>query len=238
MPETTLQPRNPLQIVDLIVDELGNPDARAEVARVVEDSFVFFNRYNVSFARAGKATLAQNAKEITDSIAALESKLAAAPVLLQDFLFTPPWARGGVTAPDVLLSVRTAYRHAALEPLRQIRLDCERLLADEAREKEQQPLRRGPEIDRAQRHCATVAYDLMAKFSGRPITSSAEGPYYCIASLLFEALADQVEVDLKRHCDFVRRTRPHLVNPAGDNAKPLKRAGVKSNIANSTSSRA
>ena len=52
------------EIIDLIVDELGNPDARAEVAQVIERSFGFFRRYDTWFARAGKAALADNAKEI------------------------------------------------------------------------------------------------------------------------------------------------------------------------------
>ena len=77
------------EIIDLIVDELGNPDARAEVAQVIERSFGFFRRYDTWFARAGKAALADNAKEIAGCIAALQSTLAAASAPLYDFLFTP-----------------------------------------------------------------------------------------------------------------------------------------------------
>ncbi len=211
---TILEPRNFSEIVDLVVDDLDNPDVRAEVVRAVEDSFAFFHRYDASFARAGKADMADDAKEIADSIAALEAKLTTASALLRDFLFTPLRARGMEIMPDELLAVKTTYREALLEPLRRMRLDCEKVLADEANEEEQQPLRPGPEMDRAQRHCAILAYDLMATFSGKPITGSAEGPYHCIASLLFEALTARAEVDLKRHCDFVRKTRPHLVRRA------------------------
>ena len=209
--DTTLQPRNLPEIIDLIVDELGNPDARPEVAQAIERSFDFFRRCDSWFARAGKAALVDDAKGIADSIAAFESKLAAASPLLDDFLFTPPWARSTVTEGNVLLAAKTTCREAALELLRRMRRDCERIRTVEARELLEQPLRPGPEIDRGQRHCATLAYDLMGVFSSRSITGSAEGHYHSIASLLFEALTDRAEVDLKRHCDFVMKVRPDLV---------------------------
>ena len=94
--DATLERRSLPEIIDLIVDELDNPDAHAGVALGIERSFGLFRRYDQWFARAGKAALADNAREIADSIAALESKLAAAVPLLDDFLFTPLWARGTV----------------------------------------------------------------------------------------------------------------------------------------------
>ena len=151
------------------------------------------------------------AKEIRSLITALESKLRRLPPPLYDFLFTPPWALGTVV-PDGLLAVRTTYRAEALGPLRRMRLDCKRFLADEKKEKKHPA--RGPEVDRAQRRCAILAYDLMATLSEKRITSYAEGHYVRIASLLFEALKGPAEVDLKRHCRFVIKARPHLVVPA------------------------
>ncbi len=216
---TTLEPRSLPEIIDQIVDELGNPGARPEVAQAIERSFDFFRRYGPLFARAAKAALAANAKGITDSIAAFEAKLAAASPLLDDFLFTPPWARGKVISADVLLAMKTACRDAVLEPLRQMRQDCERILADEAREG-----RPGPEIDRAQRHCAILAYDLMGVHSKRPITGYADGHYCCTASLLFEALTGQAEVDFKRHCNFVMKDRPRLVSQPNGYKLPLEAA--------------
>ena len=118
-----MEPRSLPEIIDQIVDELGNPGARPEVAQAIERSFDFFRRYGPLFARAAKAALAANAKGITDSIAAFEAKLAAASPLLDDFLFTPPWARGKVISADVLLAMKTACRDAVLEPLRQMRQD-------------------------------------------------------------------------------------------------------------------
>jgi hypothetical protein len=202
--EKRLEPRNFSEIVDLIVDELGNPDVRAQVFRAIEDSFTFFRRWDRWFARHGKVDLFDKAKEIGNLIAALESKLEALPPPLYNFLFTPPWARGSVM-PSGLLAVRTTFRAEALGPLRRMRLDCERFLADE--KKEMQHPTHGPEVDRAQRHCAILAYNLMAALSERRITSYAEGHYVRVASLLFEALKGRAEVDLKRHCQSVIKTR-------------------------------
>jgi hypothetical protein len=91
----TPQLRNLPDIIDLIVGELGNPDARAEAAQAIERSFGFFRRHDKWFARAGKAALADDAKEIARSIAALESTLAAASAPLHDFLFMPLRGRAG-----------------------------------------------------------------------------------------------------------------------------------------------
>ena len=219
-----MEPRNLPEIIDLIVEALDNPDARAEVALAIERSFDLFRRCDPSFTRGGKAALADNAQEIADSIAALESKLATAPPLLDDFLFTPPWARSTVTTGNVLLAAKTTNREAVLELLRRMRLDCERILAIQAGELLEQPHRPGPEIDRGQRYCATLAYDLMGVFSSRSITGSGEGYYCSVASLLFEALTGRAEVDLKRHCNSVMKVRPQLVSqPNGYKSSRRKR---------------
>ncbi len=210
--DATLEPRSLPEIIDLIVDELDNPDARPEVALAIERSFDFFRRYDPWFTRRAKAALADNAQEIVDSIAALESKLAAALPLLDDFLFTPPRARSKAIPAADLLALQTTCREAALEPLRQMRRDCERILADEARERELQPRRHGPEVDRGQRYCAILAYDLMGVYSERPISGFAEGPFCRIAPLLFEALTGRIDADLKRHCTSVMKERRRLVS--------------------------
>jgi hypothetical protein len=198
------------EIVDLIVDERGDPDVRAEVARTIRHSFGSFRHYTPWFARASKAALAKNAKKIADSVTALEAELATASALLVDFLFTPPWARGTAIPAEFLSALRMTYSDDTLERLRRMRLDCERLLADQAKEREQHALRRGPEIDHAQRHCAILAYVLIAGISRKRITGSTDGGYHRVASLLFEALTGRADVDLKRHCDFVRKVPPHF----------------------------
>ncbi len=86
-----------------------------------------------------------------------------------------------------------------LQPWRLARLRYERILADAAAER----LPSGPEFDRAQRHSALLAYMLMRRFSARPITRSVTGPFYSMASLLYEALVGRPDVDLHRHCNWV-----------------------------------
>jgi hypothetical protein len=203
------KPQNLPEIVDRILEELGNPNTpniHRDVSRAIKRAFGFFGRWDRWFARAGKATLADKAKEIAEHIAVLETKLRALPAPLRDFLFTPTWARGAIM-PDRIRSVRKTYMVEMLEPLRRMRLDCETFLTDAKKEMQQQPVHAGPEIDRVQRHCAELAHDLMQAFSKRRITGSVDGPYHCIASLLFEALSGRSDVNLKRHCDFVRNAR-------------------------------
>jgi len=210
--EARLEARNLSEIIDLIVDEIGNPDVREQVFRGINDSFKFFHCWDRWFARQGKADLLDKAKEIGNLIAALESKLEVLPAPLYNYLFTPPWARGSVM-PSSVLAIRTTFRGEALGPLRQMRLDCERFLADE--KKAEQHRTHGPEVNRAQRFCANLAYGLMTTFSAKRITNYGEGPYVRVASLLFEALAGRIEADLKRHCRSVIRIHRNSIVAAG-----------------------
>jgi hypothetical protein len=70
----------------------------------------------------------------------------------------------------------------------------------------------GPEYDRAQRHCALLAYLLMRRFPARPITKSVTGPFYNMASLLYEALVGRPLVDLHRHCNWVLDHPPEHID--------------------------
>jgi hypothetical protein len=202
-----IEPRSFSEIVDLVVKELGNPDARGQVVSIIGRSFDWFRSVDPFFSRSGRTQLAANAREIADAIASLESKLEAATAPLRDFLFTPLLARATAKEPHLLLEARAKYGETALELLRRMRLDCVKILVDEAKENGRQRLRPGPEFNRAQRHCATLAYDLMSSFSKKRITGSIEGSFHRIAFLLFEALSGRAEIDLKRHCDFVRKRR-------------------------------
>jgi hypothetical protein len=137
-----------------------------------------------------------------EAIANLKRKLAKAPAPLRDFLFIPWELRGPVTPADVVLATQITYRYEFLKALRRMTQDCRRIHADQ-----REALPPGPEKDRAQRHCATLAYGLMSDFSRRPIAGSTDGPYHSVATLLFELLTGRANGDLKRHCDFVRKTR-------------------------------
>jgi hypothetical protein len=194
------------RILDEIVRQLGAEARRAEVERVIDKSFWFHRSLDRMFARASMAAMIEDARQIADLIARLENKLAdSSQTLLYDYLFTPPWARADSAFPaDDPLAERRAYQKALLGPLSQMRLDCERLLAEKARG------RSGPEFDRDQRRCATLGYALMKIFSDRAISRYADGPYFRITSLLYEAMTGHANVDLRRHCEAVIKAPPPI----------------------------
>jgi hypothetical protein len=49
---------------------------------------------------------------------------------------------------------------------------------------------------------------LLKGFSSKPVTGTEDGPFRCIASLLYEMLTSRVHVDLKRHCEAVIADSP------------------------------
>jgi hypothetical protein len=199
------------EIVDAIVDELDLPEAqlvaaRVEVRRLIDASFQHMGRGLVP--RAGKRVLAERAERIAELADALELELLNLPPPLH-YLITPPSARfGAPPASDQLEAIRKEHLEALLQPLRVIRLDCERFVAGIQAEQ----IRPGPEIDYVQRYCAEIAYGLIDRFSTRQITTSGpEGPLNIVAGLVYEAFTGRPGADLRRHCDFVRESRPHLI---------------------------
>jgi hypothetical protein len=52
----------------------------------------------------------------------------------------------------------------------------------------------------------------MRRFSARPITKSVTGPFYNMASLLYEALMGRPHVDLHRHCNWVLDHPPEHID--------------------------
>lgn len=136
----------------------------------------------------------------------MDSVLDAAPAPLRDFLLTPPRARTAANPADIEVNKALTEVHNQMlrDALQQMRVDCERFLADVRLE----PKPPGPELDRAQRHCARLAYLLLKGFSSKPVTGTEGGPFRCIASLLYEMLTSRVDVDLKRHCEAVIADSP------------------------------
>lgn len=205
------------RILDEIVRQLGAEARRAELERAIDDSFWFHRSLDRMFARASMTAMIEDARQIADLIARLENKLAdSSRTLLYDYLLTPPWARTDSAFPaDDPLAERRAYEKALLGPLWQMRLDCERLLAQRSEEKarnwdEAFVGRSGPEFDRDQRRCATLGYALMKVFSDREISSYDEGPYFRITSLLYEAMTGHDDVDLRQHCEAVIKAPPPI----------------------------
>jgi iron-sulfur cluster repair protein YtfE (RIC family) len=64
-------------VLDRVMDELGNPGARAEVAESIERSFEIFHRYDELSGRAGGQKLISSAHRIAAAITTLEERLHA-----------------------------------------------------------------------------------------------------------------------------------------------------------------
>jgi hypothetical protein len=192
-------------VLDRVMDELGTPGARAEVAESIERSFEIYDELS---ARVGRQNLITSARQIAAAIntledqlhaviaalSALENQLRTAQPLLVSYGFHP-----GPTVPREELDALIDASYPPLQPWRVARLRYERFLADAAVER----LPPGPGFYRTQRHCAHLAYLLMWRFSARRITRSVTGPFYNMASLLYEALTGQPDVNLHRHCKWV-----------------------------------
>jgi hypothetical protein len=204
-------------VLDRVMDELGNPGARAEVAQSIKHSFQTFQLYDELSGRAGRENLITGARQLAAAITTLEDQLRAVIAALSAFenqLQTAepslvsygfhPQPTVGRDELDALIDAT----YVPLEPWRLARLRYDRFLADAAAER----LPPGPEFDRAQRHCALLAYLLMRRFSARPITRSVTGPFYNTASLLYEALVERPHVDLHRHCNWVLDHPPEHID--------------------------
>jgi hypothetical protein len=203
-----LEPGRAREIVREIIAILGTKE-RAQVAAVIRGSFRFHQGYGNLFARKGHEARISSAKRISKYTTALESELKAAPALLLDFAFQPPALPHHPSDVDLDDHVAAPRRQrlATLYLLRLLRAACEKFLADGAGAERVH----GPELDRDQRHSATVAFLLMARFSAKPITGSDDGPYRVITGLLYELVTGRENVDLRRHCYWVIRHPPDHV---------------------------
>jgi len=212
-------------VLDRIMDELGNSGARAEVADSIEHSFEIFQLYDELSGRGGRQNLITSARQLAAAITTLEDQIhavVAALSALENQLRTaePSLVSYGFHRPPTVrrdeLDALVDATYLPLQPWRLARLRYERFLADAAVER----LPPGPEIDRAQRHCAVLAYLLMRRFSARPITRSVTGPFYSMASLLHEALVGRPDVDLHRHCNWVLDHPPEHIDFTRDRLGP------------------
>ena len=204
-------------VLDRVMAELGNLGARAEVAESIKRSFEIFHLYDELSGRVGRQKLITSARQIAAAITSLEDQLyavIAALSALENQLRTaqPSLVSYGFhrepTVPREQLDALIDATYLPLQPWRLARLKYERFLADAA----VQRLPPGPEFDRAQRHCALLGYLLMRRFSARPITKSVTGPFYNMASLLYEALMGRPDVDLHRHCNWVLDHPPEHID--------------------------
>jgi hypothetical protein len=194
-------------VLDRVMDELGKLGARAEVAESIERSFEIFHLYDALSGRVVRQNLITSARRIAAAITTLEDRLhavVAALSFLENQLRTaqPSLVSYGFYREELDALIDATY--LPLQPWRVARLRYERFLADAAVER----LPPGPEFDRAQRHCALLAYRLMRRFSARPITRSVTGPFYNMASLLYEALVGRPHFDLPPPLQLGSRSSP------------------------------
>jgi hypothetical protein len=205
-----LEPGRRFGIVRDIIERLGTKE-RAQVVNVIRRSFRGHQRYRNLFARKGHETRITSATRISKHVAALQSELEAAPALLLDYAFRPPPSLHQPSDQadlEAYLAAPMRQRLAMLEMLQAVRLACVKFLADEAKAERLH----GPEHDRDQRHCATLAYLLFGRFSTTErITGSDNGDYRVITSLLYELYTGRDNVDLKRHCDWLMRNPPPYI---------------------------
>jgi hypothetical protein len=204
-------------VLDRTMDELGNPDARAEVARSIQRSFQIIHHYDELSGRPGRQNLITGARRIAAAMTILEDQLHAviatlnslenelrtAKPFLVSYGFHP-----GPTVPGEELDALLDATYPPLQPWWVARLRYERFIADAADER----LPPGPEFDRTQRYCARLAYLLMRKFSARPSTRYVDGPFNNIASLLYEALTGRPNLDLHGHCNWVLDRPPEHID--------------------------
>jgi hypothetical protein len=71
--------------------------------------------------------------------------------------------------------------------------------------------RDGREVDQLKRDCANAALHLMQKFSRHKISGTAGSSFPVVAMLLFEAVSDQPDADMKRATEHVLRKRHRLL---------------------------
>jgi hypothetical protein len=172
---------------------------RPEIKEAIERSFTWFQRYDGFFARESRVAIAGSAKAIAKGAATLLKELEVAPASLRDFLLLPLEARRvdregeAAPAPAVLLNA-----------LQILQSDCKRILADA------QPESSGPEPNRAQLHCARLAFGLMTAFSDHPITGGVDGRFVSLAGLLYESLTDEADANLQRRCNEILKHPPPI----------------------------
>jgi hypothetical protein len=61
-------------------------------------------------------------------------------------------------------------------------------------------------VDGRKRHAANCAYDLLMRF-GKPPTLSPDGPFYTLASILYEAFSGIAERGVERQCRAAHKSR-------------------------------
>jgi hypothetical protein len=98
-------------VLDRVMDELGNPGARAEVAESIGRSFEIFHLYDELSGRVGRQNLITSAGRIAAAITTLEDQLHAAIAALsalENQLRTAHWY--------LMASTGRSWMHSSTQP--------------------------------------------------------------------------------------------------------------------------
>ena len=68
--------------------------------------------------------------------------------------------------------------------------------------------RRTRPADMLKRFCAQSAFSLIAEFSARPPTLTADGPFLQLATVLYEAVTGVRDANIERACRVIFRSDP------------------------------
>jgi hypothetical protein len=85
-----------------------------------------------------------------------------------------------------------------------------------------------PNYDPLKRLCAMWAHGLMRDLSRKKITGTKDDAFRAIASLLYEAISGQHDVDLKRGCDYMLRFFPATISKLRFRARRLLKRSADS----------
>jgi hypothetical protein len=143
-----------------------------------------------------------HAQQLDRALHNVEMLLASPPDPLSFFLLNPlpTMTEEGVQmmqdeTPSIVEDIERANRERAdafAAELKRLRKVCARAV---------DPGFGYPNYDRAKHFCVDFAYALMRALSDKTITGTKDDAFRAIASLLYEAISGQRDVDLKRPCD-------------------------------------
>jgi hypothetical protein len=145
---------------------------------------------------ADHATNRAHARKLERALVTIEELLTTAPIPLSQFLLDPyptMTADGGFIPLEEISLVNEDRAKSFRSELKRMQEVCTRAIND--------GLGHHPNYDPVKRFCAMFAVGIMEILSKRTATTTNDGAFRAIASLLYEAVSGKRDADLKRACD-------------------------------------
>ena len=198
------------EIVEEIVDQLRPwKEGEAKVIELVQNDLHYLLLLAPLEARrcSDRTVNRVHAQKLDRVLLSMEELLATAPIPLRQFLLDPipTMTADGVIWPTDPPSLQEQIERKNKECADSFRSEVKRM-----REVGSRAINDGlghhPNYDPVKHFCAMFAHGLMEGLSERTITSTKDSAFRAIASLLYEAISENRDADLKRACDagFVR----------------------------------